>query len=159
MSFSVTKFGDWARAGTVLKALNVKLYPAFEAQLLEDGELIEKTLHGHIEAQDLPWTPLSEKTIQIKGNSTIYVDTGSLKNSIKVRRVRSAANGLTLFIGASAWSKVSGGMKASDLMIWMEYGNSKVPPRPLIRPTWDEVEPILKEHWRALLKDFVEGNV
>lgn len=155
---AVSKFGDWARAGIVLQNLRAKLYPAFEAQMFEDGDFVLKTIHGHIEAQDLPWTPLSEKTIKLKGNNTIYVETGVLKSQIKVRKVRSAANGLTLFIGASAWDKAANGLKASDLMIWMEYGNSRIPPRPLIRPTWDEVEPILKEHWRALIGDIVEGG-
>ena len=153
-----SKFGDWAKAGAVLRALNVNLCPAFKAQLQEDGELIQKTIVGHIESQDLPWAPLSEKTIAIKGNSVIYVDTGYLKSNIKVRKVRAPANGLTLFIGASAWDKTKSGLKASDLMIWLEYGTSRMPPRPLIRPTWDEVEPIIKDNWVSLLKDLIDSG-
>lgn len=152
----MSKFGDWTRAGVVLQGLNVKLFPAFQAQILADGEMIVETLKGHIEAQDMSWTPLAERTIAIKGNSTIYIDTGTLMNSIKVRRIRSSANGLTIFVGASPWSKSSGGDKASDIMIWMEYGNAKQPPRPLVRPTWDEVEPILRGNWEALLKDLIQ---
>jgi len=152
----ISKFGDWTRAGVVLQGLSVNLFPAFKAQLEEDGNLILDTIVGHIDAQDLPWTPLSSGTVAIKGNSTIYVDTGYLRDNIEVRRVRSVANGITLFVGASAWKRTPDGSKFSDIMIWMEYGNSKQPPRPLIRPTWDEVEPILKGNWEALLKDLIE---
>lgn len=153
----MSKFGDWTRAGVVLQGLSVNLVPAFKAQIEEDGNLILKTLIDHIDAQDLPWTPLSERTIELKGgDSTVYVETGYLKNNLQVRRVKSVANGFTLFIGASAWKRTPEGVKLSDLMIWLEYGTDKIPPRPLIRPTWDEVEPIIKEHWREILKDFVE---
>lgn len=156
----LSKFGDWTRAGVVLQGLSVNLFPAFKAQILADGEFIVETLQGHIEAQDMGWTPLSPRTVAIKGNDTIYVDTGMLRDSIKVRRIRSVANGLTIFVGASAWSKSANGGKASDVMIWMEYGNSKQPPRPLIRPTWDEVEPIIRGHWEDLLRELVKtgGN-
>ena len=153
----MSKFGDWTRAGIVLQGLSVNLVPAFKAQLEEDGNLILKTLVDHIDAQDLPWTPLSERTIELKGgDSTIYVETGFLRDNLQVRRVKSVANGMTLFIGASAWKRTPEGVKLSDLMIWLEYGTDKVPPRPLIRPTWDEVEPILKDNWRALLQDLIE---
>lgn len=151
----LSKFGDWTRAGVVLQGLSVNIFPAFQAQILADGEMIVETLQGHIKAQDLPWAPLSERTIAIKGNDTIYIDTGILMNSIKVRRIRSVANGITIFVGANPWTRSSGGHKLSDLMIWLEYGTSKMPPRPLIRPTWDEVEPIIRGNWEALLKDLV----
>lgn len=158
MKAYMSKFGDWTKAGVVLQKLSVNLCPAFKAQLEEDGNLVLQTLVGHIDAQDLPWTPLSERTIAIKGNSTIYVDTGYLRNNLKVRRVRAPANGLTLFIGASAWTRAANGVKLSDLMIWLEYGTTKMPPRPLIRPTWEEVEPIIKENWRVLLQDLIENG-
>ena len=153
----MSKFGDWTRAGVVLQGLSVNLVPAFKAQLDDDGNLILKTLIDHIDAQDLPWIPLAERTIELKGgDKTIYVETGFLKDNLQVRRVKSVANGVTLFIGASAWKKTPEGVKLSDLMIWLEYGTDKIPPRPLIRPTWDEVEPILKENWRSILQDFIE---
>ena len=151
----ISKFGDWTRAGVILQGLSVNIYPAFQAQILADGEMIVDTLKGHIEAQDLPWAPLSERTIEIKGNDTIYVDTGFLMNNIKVRRIRSVANGMTIFVGANPWTRNPSGHKLSDIMIWLEYGNSKQPPRPLIRPTWDEVEPILRGNWESLFKDLI----
>ena len=153
----MSKFGDWTRAGVVLQRLSVNLFPAFKAQLEEDGNLILETLINHIDAQDLPWTPLAERTIELKGgDDTIYVETGYLRDNIQVRKVKSVKDGLTLFIGASAWKRTPDGVKLSDLMIWLEYGTDKMPPRPLIRPTWDEVRPIIQDNWRELLQDLIE---
>ena len=154
----LTLTGDWNRAGLYLKNLAVKLKPAFEAQLYEDGEFVLKKMQGHIDSQDLPWTPLSEKTIALKGgDDTIYVETGQLRDGLTVRRIKSTVKGSTIFIGASPWKKHEGGMKMSDLMIWLEYGTDKIPPRPLIQPTIEEVEDILRDNWEDLMKELIKG--
>lgn len=154
-----SKFGDWTRAGVVMQALNVHLVPAFKAQIMEDGELILKTLIDHIDAQDLPWVPLSERTIELKGgDDTVYIETGFLKNNLQVRKIRSVKNGITVFVGASAWKRTPEGVKLSDLMIWLEYGTDHIPPRPLVRPTWEELEPIIKDNWKHLLQDLIENS-
>lgn len=155
MSLKLT--GDWNRAGVYLKNLAIKLKPTFEAQLWEDGKLVLETMRGHIDSQDLNWTPLSDRTIELKGgDTTIYVETGQLRNGLTVRRIKSTVKGSTLFIGASPWKRHEGGMKMSDLMIWLEYGTDKIPPRPLVQPTMEEVEKILKEHWQELMKELVK---
>lgn len=153
------KTGDWQRAGATLKMLSSgQLTAAFKAQLQDDGELFLKTVIGHIDRQDLDWTPLDEQTIEIKGgDDTIYVETGYLKENLSVRKIKSAKNGFTLFVGASPWkTHAPSGMKFSDLMIWLEYGTDKLPPRPLIRPSWEEVEPLIKKHWKQCLKDLID---
>jgi len=99
---------------------------------------------------------LSERTIELKGgDDTIYVETGFLRDNLQVRRIKSVKNGVTIFVGASAWQRTPQGLKFSDLMIWLEYGTDKIPPRPLIRPTFDELEPILKEGYRDILEDLI----
>lgn len=157
MGLRMSKYGDWAKAGIVLRGLSVGIVPAFTAKLKEDGELILDTLTGHIDKQDLDWTPLAERTIELKGGSEIvYVETGFLRDNLKVRKVRAPKNGVTFFIGADAWTTTPNGDKLSDVMIWLEYGTDKVPPRPLIRPTWEEIEPIIRDHWRELLSDLLQ---
>ena len=149
--------GDWNRAGLYMKNLAVKLKPAFEAQLWEDGQFVLETMKGHIDNQDLNWTPLSERTVELKGgDTTIYVETGQLKDGLIVRRVKSSVKGSTLFIGASPWKTHEGGMKMSELMIWLEYGTDKIPPRPLVQPTIEEVKDILKEHWKDLMRELIK---
>ena len=150
--------GDWNRAGIYMRNLAVKLKPSFEAQLYEDGELVLKEIRQHIDKQDLNWTPLSPYTIELKGgDDTIYIDTGTLYNGMSVRRVKSTVKGSTIFIGASPWKKhAPSGKKLSDLMIWLEYGTDKIPPRPLMEPTQKEVEDLIKKGWRDFLKDLIE---
>lgn len=158
MSMKLQMTGDWNKAGIYLRNLAVQLKPAFEAQLYEDGQLILKTIQEHIDHQDLDWTPLAERTIELKGgDDTIYVETGALRDGLVVRRVKSTVKGSTLYVGASPWKRHQGGMKMSDLMIWLEYGTDKVPPRPIIRPTYEEVQDVLKRHWKDLFKDLCKG--
>lgn len=157
MSMRLEMTGDWNKAGLYLRNLAVKLKPAFEAQLYEDGEFVLEKMRGHIDRQDLSWTPLSERTVELKGgDTTIYVETGQLRDGLTVRRIKSSVKGSTIFIGASPWKRHKGGMKMSDLMIWLEYGTDKIPPRPLVEPTIEEVRDLLKEHWKELMKELVE---
>lgn len=158
MKLYVSKFGDWTKAGIVMQALSVSLTPAFRAQLNEDGELLLKNLVSHIDRQDLPWAPLSESTIAKKGHSTVYYEEGYLRDNLEVRKVKAPANGLTLFVGASPWKRTKSGVKFSDLMIWLEYGTYRIPPRPLIRPTWEETYPVIQENWQALLKNLIDSG-
>lgn len=155
---SLTLTGDWNRAGVYLKNLAVKLKPTFEAQLYEDGKFVLEKMREHIDSQDLPWTPLAEKTIELKGgDDTIYVETGQLRDGLTVRRIKSTTKGSTIFVGASPWKRHESGMKMSELMIWLELGTDKIPPRPLVQPTIEEVEDILKDNWKELLKDLTRG--
>lgn len=157
-SMKLEMTGDWNRAGLYMRNLAVKLKPAFEAQLWEDGQMVLEKMREHIDSQDLSWTPLAERTVELKGgDDTIYVETGALKNGLTVRRIKSSARGSTIFIGASPWKRHEGGMKMSDLMIWLEYGTDKIPPRPLVRPTIEEVEDIIKSHWKELFQELVKG--
>lgn len=157
-SMKLEMTGDWNRAGLYMRNLAVKLKPAFEAQLWEDGQMVLEKMRGHIDSQDLSWTPLAERTVELKGgDDTIYVETGALKNGLTVRRIKSSARGSTIFIGASPWKRHEGGMKMSDLMVWLEYGTDKIPPRPLVRPTIEEVEDIIKSHWKELFQELVKG--
>ena len=153
---SLEMVGDWKRAGIFFKKLSVRLQPAFEAELYENGQLVLKTMQGHIDKQDLKWTPLSERTVELKGgDTTIYVDTGTLRNGLVVRRIKSSVKGSTIFVGASPWKRHESGVKMSDLMIWLEYGTAKIPPRPLIAPTKEEVEGMLHKSWKELMKDLI----
>lgn len=155
---AIGTFGQWVEAGVVLKNITAKLNPTFQAQMTEDGEMILQKMVGHIDAQDLGWTPLSDHTIELKnGNSTIYVETGYLRGNLEVRRIRSSAFGATLFIGASSAKTHPSGENFSNIMIWLEKGTNKIPPRPLIEPTWEEVEDIVKQNWESCLKDLLEG--
>lgn len=159
MGLTLSKFGDWSKAGIVMKSIMLNLKPTYIAKLKECGELYLEEVLGHIDSQDLDWTPLTEHTVALKGgDDTIYVETGFLKSHLKVRKVRSVSNGVTFFIGADPWTTTPSGEKFSDVMIWLEYGTDKMVARPLLRPSWEEVEPIIQSHLRELTQDFVTGG-
>jgi HK97 gp10 family phage protein len=159
MGSSFTKTGDWQKAGMVLRAVSENLSPEMKKELRNSAEEINAKLISHIEAQDLDWTPLTEETIRIKhGNDTIYVDTGYLKGNLGVRMVKSSNNSMTIFAGASAWKRTPKGAKFSDLMMWLEYGTAKMPPRPLIRPTFEEMKPVLEKNWQSILQEFINAG-
>ena len=156
---SLKMTGDWNRAGLHLQNLSVKLRPAFQAQFDEDGKFVLEKMQSHIDKQDLSWTPLAERTIELKGgDDTIMIETGQLRNGLSVRRIKSSVKGSTIFVGASPWKRHEGGMKLSDLLIWLEYGTDKMPPRPLVEPTIEEVQKILTDHWKELFEDLVKGK-
>lgn len=160
MGLTFSKYGDWSKAGAVLRLLSSgKILPTYTAQLRDDGELLLERLVGHIDSQDLNWTPLSEMTIKLKnGSDIIYVETGFLRDNLKVRKVKAPSNGVSYFIGADAWTTHPSGLKFSDLMIYLEYGTASTPARPLIRPTFEELENIIKDHWKQCLKNLLEGG-
>lgn len=159
MGLTVSKFGQWTQAGAILQALSTNIFPAFAGKVEEDGKMVLETMQGHIDAQDLGWTPLSPHTVELKnGDSTIYVESGYLRDNLEVRRVRAPANGLTIFVGASAWKTHPSGVKFSDLMIWLEYGTDRIPPRPLIRPSIMEVEPLIIAGWNELAEQIMGGE-
>lgn len=157
MSMHLEMTGDWNKAGLYLRNLAVKLKPAFEAQLWEDGQMVLEKMQGHIDSQDLNWTPLAERTVELKGgDTTIYVETGQLRDGLTVRRIKSTVKGSTIFIGASPWKRHSSGMKMSELMIWLEYGTDKIPPRPLVEPTIEEVKDIIQDNWKELMQELLK---
>jgi hypothetical protein len=150
VSINCSLTGDWKRAGTVLRNLATQITPIAEAKLYENGELLLEKLVGHIDAQDLAWVPK-------KDGGQVYVDTGELRGSLTVRRVKSSVKGSTIFVGASPWMTHKGsGLKFSDLMIYLEYGTRRIPARPLIRPTWEEMQDIVKDHMKEIGQEVID---
>jgi len=165
MGMSLKLTGDWKKAGIVLKNLSVRLYPAFELQLQKDGDFVLETMKSHIDSKDLGWVKLADSTIELKGgDDTIMIDSGQFKNGLVVRRVKSTTKGSTFFIGASPWKKhknarTGESVPFDSLMIWLEYGTDKMPPRPLVQPTYDEVIDIIKSNWESYFKKLCKGGI
>ena len=154
-----TMYGDWAKAGVVLKRLAVNLNPFAKGMLYEDGQLVLETIQGHIDKQDLNWIPLAKSTVRAKGRDDIYVETGSLRNGLTVRKIKSSKDDLVLFVGASPWKRhAPSGKKMSEILIFLEYGTSRIPPRPLVEPTFEEVKSKIQKEWRGAIADFIGGK-
>lgn len=156
-SFSIKLTRDWDKAVNFFNKIAIRLAPYFIAHLRENGEFVLEKMREHIDNQDLMWTPLSEKTVELKGgDTTILVETGELRNGLTVKRI-STSKGMSFFVGASDTQTHHSGMSIADLMIWIEYGTDKMPPRPLIKPTLEEVRKILTDTWKDKLIELVRG--
>lgn len=152
----MSKSGDWEKAGKMFEYLADNLTEEFKEQIQEDAKYVLNKYREHIDKQDLPWTPLSPKTVALKGGSTtIYVETGWLKKNLSVIRISPASKKYyKVFVGASHRRRHKpSGLNFNQLMLWLEYGTDKIPPRPLIRPTVREVEPELQKRWVKRLND------
>lgn len=153
----ITTYGDWKKCGLALKALSVDMFPKVQAKLYEDGKVVVETMQGHIDKQDLPWKALAETTVKLKQDEQIYLETGYLRDNIGVRKVKSSSKDVTYFIGASPWKTHPSGVKFSDIIMYMEYGTSTQPARPLIQPTYKETQDRIRREWKDYFRDLVKG--
>lgn len=147
----VTFTGDWNRLKKNLSRRNVK---ELTAEIDKQAEAVKKTIQGHIDRQDLNWSPLSKNTIRLKhGNSTIYVDSGTLRNSITATRISS---GSTYSVGVKIkdGKEPRSGESLNNVMTYMEYGTLRQPARPLIRPSWEEKRNSVKNGITEAVKAF-----
>lgn len=159
MKFST--YGDWAKAGVVLRGLSKtgSIRESFKRTLKSDGEMIKDKLVNHIIMQDLGWKPLSPHTVILKGHSKIYLETYSLVRNLSVRPIKAPHNGYAVYIGAHPSSKNVDGTKLSDVMKYLEYGTRRIPARPLIRPTWNEVKDKVRAHMKNTLRGYIRSGI
>ena len=155
MNFKLTKQGDWAKVRHIMGYKLPELVPYITEKIDEYGEIALEIIQGHIENQSLPWTPLSEETIRIKGHSKIYIETGVLSNGLEVKRIDNGKN--ELFIGFSNETTHESGLSYGQLMVMLEYGTIHAPPRPLIRPSFDEVKRIITHDLIPLIDQYMRG--
>lgn len=137
--FSIEKTGDWSAVESIMSRWGHNVIPEMQREMEESGELIVERLKAHIAAQDLGWAPLAPSTVA-KTGSQIYVDSGALSNSFESKPI-SGFGDITIKIGPEGGHP--SGYSAQTIMQWMEFGNSKQPARPLMRPTWDEMRPVV----------------
>lgn len=159
MSISLTKTGDWNIVNKILNDLTVKLYPSFQATIDETGQMFVDKVKSHIDAQDLPWTPLSQKTIELKGGSqTILVETGFLRDNIQAIKIKESKDVYNIFVGALDSVTTPDGVSLSTLMTWIEYGTDRMVARPLMLPSYNEVKGKITTEALKVLKDLCSGK-
>ena len=155
-NLKLTKTGDWAKVRHVLGYGFKRLAPFVRGKMDEYGELALEIIEGHIARQSLPWTPLSEETVRIKGHGKVYVETGMLSNGLEVRKI--GAGGNEVFIGFSDGLRHESGLTFAQLMIYNEYGTINSPARPLIRPSFEETKKLVMKDLMPAIKQFLSGT-
>jgi hypothetical protein len=98
---------------------------------------VARDVRTHIINQDLDWTELAASTVSRKGHPFIYIDSGKYANSITLNRKKEGDK--FHIILAPRRGMASGGLTFQELGLYMEYGTTTMPARPLWRPTYDKV--------------------
>ena len=152
MGISIQISGDWDLALRTLQNIKNNMHDTFRDELRDSAEYTLEKLQGHIDKQDLGWTPLTEHTVQLKGGSrVIMVETGALRNSFEVQE-----KGDTFYVGVNSSSHPSG-ESTEDIVKWLEYGTDKMVPRPLFQPTYKEIQRELPKRWSKTMQDLIGG--
>jgi len=100
-----------------------------------EAELFLKKIRDHIDAQDLPWKPLSPSYLEYKnrfGLSTkIWMSTGELYRSLEIFKDKNNK----YYVGAPVDTVHSDtDILINDIIKFMEYGTKNIPARPLFTP-------------------------
>lgn len=93
-----------------------------------------RNVRKDVTADTLKITRDSGERIQKKAKATAPVETGELRNSIKVSKSRSRQN-ISVTVTAE-----------SDHAVFQEFGTTRNPPRPFMRPALEaEIEPFVRD--------------
>ena len=126
---SVT-FGDWNSLYAALdKIKNVEKEVDDDAQ--QQAEMLKQAIQSYVTGQQGGWSPLSPYTVEKKGSSTILIETGTMINSLTVDKVGDA-DYFIHFTGMNAEKS------NEQVAVENEYGTSKAPPRPFVRPVYEK---------------------
>jgi HK97 gp10 family phage protein len=147
--------GQWDDVIHKLQHMAKSIMPSSESGATESGELTKNIIQGHIDKQDLGWSPLSKRTIEVKGHGKVYVETGSLRSGITVKKVSSSKKEVKVFVGFEG-GKHPSGLDMKTLMTYNEFGTVKSPARPLVRPSLEEAKPKI---YRVVKQTLIEGFV
>lgn len=130
---------SWRVVGKWFHNLQSKKYmDVYDETLKQLGKEIADKVVNHIRAQDLNWKPLAVATANRKGSNLIYMDTQKYVRSIR-RNIRSqGADKRKLTIKVAG--KHPSGLSMQQLAMYLEYGTSTIPSRPLWRPVFKEVK-------------------
>lgn len=131
--------GDWQGVYRFFDSMGIEVKKkALQAQW-DICKQLKRVVVGHILAQDLPWEKLAPATRRNKteNKDMIYIDSETYLNNIKVWKHNGQA-----FVGVkkgTTYKRKSGNVSLERVAIWMEFGTSKMPARPLWGPSIEEL--------------------
>ena len=121
--------GDWNKLYAAFDKLkNVEKEGDDDAK--QQAEMLKQAIQSYVTGQQGGWTPLSPYTVEKKGSSTILIETGTMINSLTVDKVGDA-DYFIHFTGMNAEKS------NEQVAVENEYGTSKAPPRPFVRPVYE----------------------
>lgn len=145
-------YGDWNKLRSWIDRMNSGApIDEMKEQVEATAEATKEIVTGHIRRQDWKRKALSPITVASKGgNRKVYFETGQYLDSIDVI-VKDKGEGVT--IAVAPIGSHSSGLDMQELAVMLEYGTSKMPARPLWRPSFREVQGTLEWKYLMDLKD------
>ena len=121
------------------------------------GRLLEMTIVGHFEAQDLPWPPLDPKYLKAKVNQgyseQILIRTGTLMQNIRYHKEDWTSG----FVGVLRNVLTTDGESLVNIAAVHEFGTSdgRIPARPFMAPSLEETkDEIVRNYEEAVERTF-----
>ncbi len=166
MADKMTLFG-FREAGAAMDRLTARHRARLVKSLKLAAELTDRKVTLHLDNQDLPWDPLSPQFLALKerkGFSTdIYTMTSAYRQAIATKV---DATRLISFVGVLRpvpHKKPDGKGGATINMVQLgyvlEYGSiaASIPARPLWRPTFEEMKPVVRRLFGDIVGQVVTG--
>lgn len=146
-------FGDWDKFQNKLTGMT-KMGNFLDSKLQFDSETVLSMMKNHILNQDLPWVSLSDSTVEHKKSSLIYLETKYLVDNLAIQKTSKG-----YFIGAlNGTEHEPSGLEMSKLLKYLEFGTDRIPPRPLVKPTYEEYKSKFYALWVAYLKEYFRSR-
>lgn len=147
--------GSWKKASYVVENLDKLIKAPLIKATAKNALLVEAALVKHIQNQDLGWAALNPAYKKFKEkkklSSHILIATSTLLNSVTTQIIE---GGMAAFVGVLRTAKGKGGRKEVMIAAVHEYGSAKrnIDARPLFRPTFKEMKPIILENYKKALE-------
>lgn len=142
-------YGDWGKLKKFTKNFSKDLIPNAHNLTVTEGNRVASEIKESLLNQALPHTDIKQETKDKKNSSKILVETGTLANSIQA-----IPQGNEVII-VPYGDHPTGDLSASELAIIHEYGTDKIPPRPFIRPAYEENKDKVGENFEDLVDNVI----
>lgn len=129
--------GDWDEILKLCKNFSKDFKQEGSDYIKEQANMVKETVQSKIRSGE-GMTSLKPNTIKKKGSDIKLIETGSLLDSISVEL------GDLSFVVRPTGDNPSG-LTNEQQAIYHEFGTEKIPPRPFMKPTFEEVEPKLEK--------------
>lgn len=145
MSNSIT--GDWDKIQKFCNSFGKDLEKEGKKYISEQSKMVQQTVQDKIKSGE-GMKALKPSTIAKKGSDRPLIETGTLLDSISVE-----INGLSFTVKPTGDNP--SGLTNEQQAIYHEFGTERIPPRPFMRPSYEEVEPKLKEEISEVVSNII----
>lgn len=145
MSNSIT--GDWDKIQKFCNNFGKDLEKEGKKYISEQSKMVQQTVQDKIKSGE-GMKALKPSTIAKKGSNRPLIETGTLLDSISVE-----INGLSFTVKPTGDNP--SGLTNEQQAIYHEFGTERIPPRPFMRPSYEEVEPKLKEEISEVVSNII----